>query len=305
MEAIISNDKFKCVPIGFNCHVHMFVGTFNNPEAVRPTMYIFNAVETTMKSICDCIENDFVDFIDRSKFQILKRYSNTNETYLTHTKYNIVFTHDHGPNMNRIPESEWRKFEGKYTTRIEQWRELMQEDKKTLFFIRLGADERKILNEPYFVEENEKFYLEKFAKMMKEKGLKFYILELSSSYTNGYDKENNIIYVNFPAFPMQKIIGGGDIANIIKKNTQFIRDCIYKPNTVNIVSELYQEPPKPAKKVVPQYIQPPRQPFRHMAVPPFRAQPITTTGPQVIAHANPIIVIPSNNTSTNNKPAKD
>jgi hypothetical protein len=228
----------------------MFVANFNDPST-KPDMQIFDSVGTTMKSICDCIENDFEDFTNRSMIQIQKRYSNAVDEYLTHTKYNVAFIHDHGPNIRQISESAWVKFEGKYTKRVEQWREIMNEKEKTLFFVRLGADERKILNAPYFTEENEKFYLEKFADMMKAKGLKYYILELSSSYSTGYDKDRNIIYVNFPAFPMQKVIGGLEIGQIIKKNFVFIRNCIYKPETINVISQNLSLPDKTGRRVAP------------------------------------------------------
>ena len=219
------NTKAIPVSLGWNCHVALFLQDLGDMEKTRYERHVFDWFGCHMWSICELLENDFAYLTNRTMIVPRDRLENKIFIILSHTKYDIRFLHEF-KNDYQITDEQWSEFESKYARRIQRFKSLCA-SKQPLLFFRLEEDQYNRIQYPEFKkEQNEKYYIERFAEYMKEKGVSFQIIYFTTSFPRGYDKERNILYVQFGKANPKVEIGADEMMNILKANLPLIRQFI-------------------------------------------------------------------------------
>ena len=219
------NTKAIPVSLGWNCHVALFLQDLGDMEKTRYERHVFDWFGCHMWSICELLENDFAYLTNRTMIVPRDRLENKIFIILSHTKYDIRFLHEF-KNDYQITDEQWSEFESKYARRIQRFKSLCA-SKRPLLFFRLEEDQYNRIQYPEFKkEQNEKYYVERFADYMKEKGVPFQIIYFTTSFQRGYDKERNILYVQFGKANPKVEIGADEMMNILKANLPLIRQFI-------------------------------------------------------------------------------
>lgn len=180
-----------------------------------------------MWSICEAVEADFSGFIDKCYISLRKRFSDKPDQYLTHSLYNFCFLHDFGKNVRNVSDQKWAEVVEKYERRIGRWNTTLGK-KEPILFIRLETDTANRIKYPEFERDgDEKYYVERFADLMKAKGIQYTVLFLSTSHTKQYDVDRHICTVHFVKKRPADIIGADQIQQIVTSNLDFIHACIH------------------------------------------------------------------------------
>ena len=221
----VLNTNALPISLGWNCHVALFIQDLGDMEKTRYERQVFDWFGSHMWSICELLENDFDSLTDRSMIVPRDRMEDKTLIILSHTKYDLRFLHEF-KDTYKISDAEWSEFETKYARRIQRFKQLLT-SKRPLLFFRLEEDKYNRIVYPEFKKEyNEKYYVEHFADCMKEIGVNFQIIFFTTSFTRGYDKERNILYVQFGKANPKVDIGANQMMDIFKANLPLIRQFI-------------------------------------------------------------------------------
>jgi hypothetical protein len=185
----------------------------------------FDWIGTPMWAICDLFESNFADFTNKEYYELKPRFTHKEDKYLTHSKYDFVFVHDYGKQLENIPDEKYKKVEDDYKRRVLRFQSILNSPMK-LFFIRLEQDISNRISLPEQQNEHDEYYyVEKFADLLLSKGYTFTILYITTSQKKGFDKQRQICRIQY-ANPEKKIIGGEELKQIIFYNQQFINMCL-------------------------------------------------------------------------------
>lgn len=225
MNKVFSRPKTYPISLGFNCHVKVFIDMLGEMDNRIYLRLPFDWIGTPMWAICDLFERDFEDFINKDLYQLKERFENKNTKFLTNTKYDFVFIHDYGKDIENIPENIYKKVDEDYKRRIQRFKSILDSPMK-LLFIRLEQDTKNRKELPEQQKEHcEYYYVEKFADILKSKGYVFTILYLTTTENTGFDKQRNICRIHYEN-PDNKIMGGEEIKQVVFSNRQFINICL-------------------------------------------------------------------------------
>lgn len=231
------------ISLGYSCHVKVFIDMIFEKERMPNPRLPFDWIGTSMWSICKLLETKFDQFTDTSVIDQRKRFTDAPKLYITNTLYNTPFLHDYGKDgtdISTISEEKWEKVEDDYKRRIERLYQLLDATKhlnKTIVFLRLEQDKRKRIEYPEFQQEHEEpYFLEKFASIMKERGVRFLVLYFTTSYETKHDTENNICYVKYGVKDPEMVLGAEQINLIYQANIGFIKKAIQYSLHVNRLS---------------------------------------------------------------------
>ena len=176
-----------------------------------------------MWSICKLIEEDFADLNTKEFFVYKNHFTGKEESYITNTKYNIIFAHDY---HNTMTDDNHKEIKEKYDRRITRFKNLLLSGKEILF-IRVERDRPRVIHFPeYGITEPEKFYVEKFSSMMRDRGVSCKILYFTTSYPKAWDPVNQICYVHFKKKNPDIAITADQIMEICKANLGFIQSSL-------------------------------------------------------------------------------
>ncbi len=225
MNKVFSRPNTYPISLGFNCHVKVFIDMLGEMDSTIYKRLPFDWIGTPMWAICDLFKHNFQDFTKKEFYKVKPRFSNKEDLYLTHDKYDFVFVHDYGKTIDTIPEEKYKKVEEDYKRRVLRFNAILNSPMK-LLFIRLEQEIENRIELPDKQKEHEEyFYVEQFADLLKEKGHTFTILYLTTSQKTGFDKVRNICRIQY-ANPEKKLMGGEEIKQIIFHNQQFIKMCL-------------------------------------------------------------------------------
>jgi hypothetical protein len=185
------------------------------------------------------MDRNFAGLTDRSRLVQRKRYTEKDDTILSHLDYDLRFLHEFSKKEkgsedkeHEISEEEWAKFQEKYARRVERFQTIVHgsaETKTKLLFFRLEQDLHNRIIYPEFAlpkEHDEKFFVERFADQLKQRGVVFQILFFTCSFPKGHDTERNIIYVPFGKKNKDVAIGADEMMQILKANLPFVCSCL-------------------------------------------------------------------------------
>lgn len=188
----------------------------------------FDWIGTPMWSVNEIVENNFADLINRETIKPRRRYVSEPTRLLTHDKYNVVYLHDFGKNIDQINEETWKKAEDGYKRRIERWNSALSSG-YSILFIRLEQDKKDRIEYPEFERErgsDELYQIQRFSESMKSRGVNYMILFLSTTHPTEFDVEKRICIVQFAKKDPAMIIGGDHIDKIVQANMVYIRNCL-------------------------------------------------------------------------------
>jgi hypothetical protein len=242
MNTLLHQPNVVPISLGWNCHVALFLQDLGDLERKFHERQIFDWFGAPMWSICELMDRNFAGLTDHSRLVQRKRYTEKDDTILSHLDYDLRFLHefdDKGKKKGKgkdkepgISSEDWAKFQEKYARRIERFQTTLQRsaDTKTkLLFFRLEQDLHKRIIYPEFTlpkEHDEKFFVERFADQMKARGVVFQILFFSCSFPKAHDTERNIIYVPFGKQTPDVAIGADEMMQILKANLPFVCSCL-------------------------------------------------------------------------------
>lgn len=237
MQAYFGSPAVFPVSLGYSCHVKVFLDMILAKDRIPTPRLPFDWIGTPMWSICKLLENNFDRFADKEALDMRPRFVGSSRKYITHSIYNTVFLHDYGKGADNkkkeeIPEETWKKVEDDYKRRVERFDALLtfaKENNRTLLFVRLEPDKRARIDYPEFQQEHdERHFLEMFAGQMKQRGVRFLVLYLSTTYEKSFDAENGICYVKYGVKNPNMILSGDDVQSIYAANMSFIQSCIHR-----------------------------------------------------------------------------
>jgi len=255
MQNLLNIPNVIPVSLGYTCHPSMFITALGFQDKKFYERYVFDWVGSPMWSICKLIEEDFSDLNTKELFVYKNHFTGKEESYITNTKYNIIFAHDYHNTMTDVHHKEIKE---KYDRRISRFKNLLSSGKPILF-IRAERDRPRLINFPeYGITEPEKFYVEKFSKMMRDRGVPFKILYFTSSYPRGWDPVNKICYVQFKKKDPDISVTGDQIMEICKANLGFIQSALRAPSSAE--REREREPATEHPVSPSQLVSPPTSP---------------------------------------------
>jgi hypothetical protein len=233
MERVFGKKEIYPISLGFNCHVKVYIQMLAEMERggegrIYGQRMPFDWLGISMWSLCQIVKADFADFASKSALEYRQRLVKDPALYVTNTRYNCIFPHDFGKNMDKTSDARYAEVESDYLRRIRRWKEIIESGKHILY-IRLEMDEKERVVYPDFSQAedaDEKKYLEEFAGLMAGKGIQFTILYLTQKYPTSYDAVNRICYVKFEKPANVKAIGGNEIEEIIRKNIAHVRSAV-------------------------------------------------------------------------------
>jgi hypothetical protein len=225
MEILLKQPDAIPVSLGWSCHMALYIQELGDMERRRHERHVFDWFGSPMWSICELIDMDFEGMTDRTKIIPRRRYMDNFKEILSHTEYELRFLHDF-KDENNITDDDWSQFEEKYARRIQRFRDLLtmakQTNKKLIFFRLEQVFHRRIQYINRF--ENETFYVNYFADQMRQKGIRFQIIYLTTSVPTHY--RNNVIYVQFGKKAPDMEVGFNQIQEIVKENLTYIREAL-------------------------------------------------------------------------------
>jgi hypothetical protein len=215
----------NCIPIslGYHCFVRVFL-----QENVQATpRYPFDWAGTPMWAVCELMDSNFEGMNSREHLVVRRRFSDSTEEYLTHTKYNMVFLHDYGTNPRSITDATYTRVEDDYKRRIERWHTALS-GKQHLVFFRVEMPNRpRVTYEGYARGPTTEIEaLCEFAEKLKARGTTFHIVHITHSQPQGYDAERRIIHLNFTPKDHHMVLFGRHIHAILQANQSFLRECL-------------------------------------------------------------------------------
>lgn len=226
MDTLLNLPNDVPISLGKSCYTSMFISELAKQDNKTYNRYVFDWLGTPMWSICKLIEDDFVD-LNNPEFLVYKNHFATkNESYVTNTKYNIIFAHDYNRYVNKILPEQFAHVKAKYDDRAQRFRDVLASGKRILFF-RLERDTPGLINFPEDnITEPELFYVQKFAQLMSAKGVNCRIVFFTSSNPTGWDPVNKICSVHFDHIAPKTVLLNKDITAIFTANLEFIKTSI-------------------------------------------------------------------------------
>jgi len=225
MNALLGQPDAIPVSLGWSCHMALYIQELGDMERRRHERHVFDWFGSPMWSICELIDLDFEGMTDRTKIIPRRRYMDNFKEILSHTEYELRFLHEFKDHTT-ITDDEWTQFEEKYARRAQRFRNLLtmakQTNRKIIFFRLEQVYYRRIQYINRF--ENEDFYVNYFADQMRQKGIRFQIIYLTTTPVRTY--RNNIIYVPFAKDKPDTDIGFNQIQEIVKANLPYIREAL-------------------------------------------------------------------------------
>lgn len=189
----------------------------------------FDWIGTPMSSVYEMTISNFDSMVDSEKLIVRNRFSDKDTKFLTHVDYNFVFVHDF-KNINTISKDEYDKISSDYARRVARWNNILSSGKK-LLFLRLEQDgENRIVYPGCERSDNEFTYLQKFADHMKTREIKFTIIFISHTMEKGYDKDRNIIIIQYNKARPDIIVSGDHLGFILSSHRPFIQSCLESPS---------------------------------------------------------------------------
>jgi len=228
MNSLLAQPNTLPISLGWHCHVALFIQDLGDMERIRYERNLFDWMGIPMWAICELLDRSFAGLTDRLRIENRKRFSEKPDLILSHLDYDIRFLHEFKPGV--ITDDEWILFEQKYQRRIQRFQKTLEFSsamQKKLLFFRVEYDNYKKIMYPEFVKEHdEKYYVERFADMMKERGVKFQIIFFTWSFPRGYDSSRNILYIQFKKAKPDVDIGANELMTIVQGNIEFIRSYL-------------------------------------------------------------------------------
>jgi len=240
MQTLLNIPDVVPVSLGYTCHPSMFISALGYQDNKFYDRYVFDWTGSPMWSICKLIEEDFADLNTKEFFVYKNHFTGKEESYMTNTKYNIIFAHDY---QNTMTDDHHKDIKEKYDRRIKRFKDLLLSGKEILF-IRVERDRPRVIHFPeYGITEPEKFYVEKFSRMMKSRGVSFKILYFTTSYPKAWDPVNKICYVQFKKKNPDIAITSDKIMDIFKANLDFIQSSLQEQVQMQLQREAATEHP--------------------------------------------------------------
>lgn len=228
MNELFGREDVFPISLGYNCTVKSFIEVLGQRDKIPYLRQPFDWLGTSMWSICKVIENDFTDFANREKIQMRRRFTNSSDEYPTNIVYNIPFLHDYGGHFKQISDAKWAEVTENYNRRIERWKTTLASDKHKIF-IRLemhDASRIQYFDDEYMNPLEEKTYIEKFADMMKDRGVSYTILFISRIHPTYWDTPHRICTIHIGKGSGREYMSGTVIDGILRNNRDFIHSCI-------------------------------------------------------------------------------
>jgi hypothetical protein len=223
MEKLLNLPNTVPISLGARCYPSMFISELAKQDNKTYQRYVFDWLGSPMWSICKLIEEDFVDLNNPEYLVYKNHYSNKDESYVTNTKYNIIFAHDYNRYVNKISKEQFDHVKAKYDDRVQRFRNVLTSGKALVFF-RVERDTPGLINFPEDnITESELFYVKKFAQVMLARGVNCKIIFLTSSNPTDWDPVNKICSVHFDHVAPKTVLEEKDIQDIISKNQEFIK----------------------------------------------------------------------------------
>lgn len=195
MNFIRSFDKI--ISLGSNCYVKMFLDSVK----LKLQTQFFDYIGSSMWVINDLFKENFNDLFDGIDSLEKKRImdSGDDQYILTHKKYYLRFKHDFKQNFDseikeNIKPVDFKNVRDKYERRKERLIDILNDDEKTLLFIRYEEEQQDRIK--YFEDKKSEIeYIYEFIEIIKQKYplKKFCILLLSHELENDKRDENLII----------------------------------------------------------------------------------------------------------------
>jgi hypothetical protein len=221
MNSFFGRSDFFPISLGFNCHVKVFIEQLGEKDRIPYLRQPFDWLGTPMWSICDMVASDFKDLANREYIVLRRRFVEKDTKYLTNTIYNAAFVHDYGKDISNVSDEKWKQVEEDYSRRIKRWNATLTCGKPILF-LRLEEDAVERVDYPGSIREHpEYYYVESFAKLMKEKGVPFVILYLTTSTEMRWDRDLHICSIQFKKEP-SVIVSAAAIERILNANKPFV-----------------------------------------------------------------------------------
>jgi hypothetical protein len=230
MNSLLYQPSAIPISLGWHCHVALFIQDLGDIDKIRYDRNVFDWFGIPMWSICELIEKGFADLTSRTLLEERKRYTTKKDKILSHLTYDIRFLHEFKPGP--VSTEDWRVFEEKYTRRVERFYQTLKFSKDTgrkLLFFRVQQDLHNKIIYPEFpkqTEQNELFYVKKFADQLKAEGVIFQIVFFTESFPMGYDAEHNIVSVQYKKANPDVQIGADQLMAILKANLPFVQRCL-------------------------------------------------------------------------------
>jgi len=226
MEKLLNLPNNVPISLGYCCYTSMFISELAKQDNKTYQRYVFDWLGSPMWSICKLIEEDFLDLNNPDYLVYKNHYSNKNESYVTNTKYNIIFAHDYNRYVKKIPQEQFAHVKAKYDDRVQRFKDVLKSGKQLVFF-RVERNEPGLINFPEDnITESELFYVKKFAQAMSAKGVNCKIVFFTSSNPTGWDATNKICSVHFEHDVTKKVLLEKDITAIFTTNLEFIKTSI-------------------------------------------------------------------------------
>lgn len=232
MNSLLYQPNAIPVSLGWHCHVALFLQDLGDMDRIRYERNVFDWFGIPMWSICELMEKGFADLTNRTFLEERKRYTTKADKILSHTLYDIRFLHEFKGVSTSVSSEEWSAFEEKYTRRVDRFYKLLKFSKDTgkkLLFFRVQQDLHKKIIYPEFpkqTEQDELFYVKKFADQLKEAGATFQIVFFTESFPMGYDAEHHIVSVQYKKANPDVQIGADQLMAILKGNLPFVQRCL-------------------------------------------------------------------------------
>ena len=181
------------ISIGPNCFIRRLLDLLG----VQQETHFFDYIGSSMKSICDLLENDFTGLFEKSDYKNIKVLT---DLYIySNVKYGLHFKHDFPQKGNGgeiiIHTPYFIQFIQKYKRRILRLQKILESGKRILF-IRGELNPNRI---SYLKDkEDDMIHLRKCAKIIRNKYVNSNCTFLWISVQNKediYDEENQIYFL--------------------------------------------------------------------------------------------------------------
>ena len=231
MNSFFNRTDLFPISLGFNCHVKVFIEILGERDHIPYLRQPFDWLGTPMWSICELIQNDFKDLTNRECIVNRRRFVEKDTEFPTNTLYNTVFVHDYGKDIDCISDDKWNQVHQDYLRRIKRWNDTLICG-KTMLFIRLEEDCVERVEYPGTKKGPEYTYVESFAKLMKQKGIPFILLYLTTTHETNWDPDLNICSIQFKKDHPSTIVSAMAIEKILNANKSFIMRTMWSKHSI-------------------------------------------------------------------------
>ncbi len=210
------------ISLGYNCHPKKFIEILCEKDSRPYPRLPFDWIGSPMNSIYNLTINHFDSFMDYSKLIVRKRFSDKEIVYLTHIDYDIVFPHDF-KDIHSINPEIVLKVKNDYIRRIDRFYSVLKSNVPLLFF-RI-EQEKKPRIDYGFVCEYEYLYTQKLSQYFKSQSIHFLIIYFTQAQRSSFDKDHNIIILNYCKEHEDDIVSAYHISAILKEQKDFLIEC--------------------------------------------------------------------------------